>query len=128
MRDGRVVYDGPPLADHGLTARARTTTSTPSTAHDHGHAVRLTQPDRREARREPRASSSPCRSCSGRCSPPLFTGLAAPAVGTYLVQRRLALMGDGIGHVAVTGVALGLLTGDLPHLDRGGRRHPRRRR
>jgi zinc transport system permease protein len=41
----------------------------------------------------------------------LFTGLAAPAVGTYLVQRRLALMGDGIGHVAVTGVALGLLTG-----------------
>ncbi len=46
----------------------------------------------------------------------LFTGLAAPAVGTYLVQRRLALMGDGIGHVAVTGVALGLLTGMAPTL------------
>jgi zinc transport system permease protein len=46
----------------------------------------------------------------------LFTGLAAPAVGTYLVQRRLALMGDGIGHVAVTGVALGLLTGTAPLL------------
>jgi len=44
----------------------------------------------------------------------LFTGLAAPAIGTYLVQRRLALMGDGIGHVAVTGVALGLLTGYSP--------------
>ena len=44
----------------------------------------------------------------------LFTGLAAPAVGTYIVQRRLALMGDGIGHVAVTGVALGLLTGTSP--------------
>ncbi len=44
----------------------------------------------------------------------LFTGLAAPAVGTYLVQRRLALMGDGLGHVAVTGVALGLLTGASP--------------
>ncbi|MGH3362270.1 MAG: metal ABC transporter permease [Nocardioides sp.] len=44
----------------------------------------------------------------------LFTGLAAPAVGTYLVQRRLALMGDGIGHVAVTGVAIGLLTGTAP--------------
>jgi zinc transport system permease protein len=44
----------------------------------------------------------------------LFTGMAAPAVGTYLVQRRLALMGDGIGHVAVTGVALGLLTGTSP--------------
>ena len=46
----------------------------------------------------------------------LFTGLAAPAVGTYLVQRRLALMGDGIGHIAVTGVALGLLTGASPTL------------
>jgi zinc transport system permease protein len=44
----------------------------------------------------------------------VFIGLAAPAVGTYLVQRRLALMGDGIGHVAVTGVALGLLTGTAP--------------
>ena len=44
----------------------------------------------------------------------VVTGLAAPAVGTYLVQRRLALMGDGIGHVAVTGVALGLLTGASP--------------
>ncbi len=43
-----------------------------------------------------------------------FTGFAAPAVGTYLVQRRLSLMGDGIGHVAVTGVALGLLTGTSP--------------
>ncbi len=42
------------------------------------------------------------------------TGLAAPAVGTYLVQRRQSLMGDGIGHVAVTGVAVGLLTGTSP--------------
>lgn len=42
------------------------------------------------------------------------TGLAAPAVGTYLVQRRLSLMGDGIGHITVTGVALGLLTGTSP--------------
>jgi zinc transport system permease protein len=46
----------------------------------------------------------------------LFTGLAAPAVGTFLVQRRLSLMGDGIGHIAVTGVALGLLTGASPTL------------
>ena len=44
----------------------------------------------------------------------LVTGLAAPAVGTYLVQRRLALLGDGIGHICVTGVALGLLTGTSP--------------
>ncbi|MGA8987443.1 metal ABC transporter permease [Aeromicrobium sp.] len=45
-----------------------------------------------------------------------FTGLAAPAIGTFLVQRRLALLGDGIGHVALTGVALGLLTGIAPIL------------
>jgi zinc transport system permease protein len=44
----------------------------------------------------------------------VFTGLAAPAIGTFIVQRRLALMGDGIGHVAVTGVAVGLLTGASP--------------
>ena len=46
----------------------------------------------------------------------VFTGLTAPAIGTYLVQRRLALLGDGIGHVALTGVALGLLTGIAPIL------------
>ena len=44
------------------------------------------------------------------------TGLAAPAIGTFLVQRRLSLMGDGIGHISVTGVALGLLTGASPTL------------
>jgi len=43
-----------------------------------------------------------------------LTGLAAPAIGTYLVQRRLSLLGDGIGHVALTGVAVGLLTGTAP--------------
>jgi zinc transport system permease protein len=42
------------------------------------------------------------------------TGLAAPVIGTYLVQRRLSLLGDGLGHVAVTGVALGLWTGIAP--------------
>ncbi|MET9292448.1 metal ABC transporter permease [Streptomyces sp. NPDC003077] len=39
----------------------------------------------------------------------LLVGVAAPAVGIYLVQRRQAIMGDGIGHVALTGVALGFL-------------------
>ncbi|OUZ11361.1 ABC transporter [Aeromicrobium sp. PE09-221] len=46
----------------------------------------------------------------------IVTGLAAPAVGTYIVQRRLALLGDGLGHVALTGVALGLLTNVAPTL------------
>jgi len=46
----------------------------------------------------------------------VFTGLAAPAIGTFLVQRRLALLGDGIGHIALTGVALGLLTNVAPVL------------
>lgn len=46
----------------------------------------------------------------------VFTGLAAPAIGTYMVQRRLALLGDGLGHVALTGVAIGLLTGAAPLL------------
>lgn len=44
----------------------------------------------------------------------VFTGLAAPAIGTFLVQRRLALLGDGLGHVALTGVGLGLVTGIAP--------------
>lgn len=46
----------------------------------------------------------------------LLVGLAAPAVGVYLVQRRLSLMGDGMGHIALTGVALGFLLGTAPVL------------
>ncbi|AEV82332.1 ABC transporter [Actinoplanes sp. SE50] len=46
----------------------------------------------------------------------LIIGLAAPALGVYLVQRRLSLIGDGIGHVALTGVGVGLLTHRSPVL------------
>jgi zinc transport system permease protein len=46
----------------------------------------------------------------------LITGLCAPALGIYLVQRRMALIGDGIGHIALTGVGLGLLTSSSPVL------------
>ncbi|MCF2530592.1 metal ABC transporter permease [Yinghuangia soli] len=46
----------------------------------------------------------------------LLVGMAAPAVGVYLVQRRQAFMGDGIGHVALTGVGLGLIMHQSPVL------------
>ncbi len=96
LRRGRIVYDGPPHA---------------SQTHAHVHP--------------PTAATN-----RGGCRDDLFelefmqraliagllTGLSAPAIGTYLVQRRLSLMGDGIGHIAITGVALGLLTGTAPVL------------
>ncbi|GGR04221.1 metal ABC transporter permease [Streptomyces netropsis] len=44
----------------------------------------------------------------------LLVGITAPAIGIYLVQRRQALMGDGIGHVALTGVGLGFLLNTSP--------------
>lgn len=46
----------------------------------------------------------------------ILVGAAAPVVGTYLVQRRMALLGDGIGHVALAGVAAGWLAGSAAHL------------
>lgn len=39
----------------------------------------------------------------------VLVGFTAPVVGTYLVQRGMALMGDGIGHISLTGVAIGWL-------------------
>ncbi|MET9427546.1 metal ABC transporter permease [Streptomyces sp. NPDC003036] len=44
----------------------------------------------------------------------VLVGITAPAVGIHLVQRRQALMGDGIGHVAMTGVGLGFLMSANP--------------
>jgi zinc transport system permease protein len=44
----------------------------------------------------------------------VLVGVTAPAIGIYLVQRRQALMGDGIGHVALTGVGLGFLLSTSP--------------
>lgn len=43
-----------------------------------------------------------------------IVGLLAPAVGFFLVQRRMSLIGDGIGHVAFAGVAAGYLLGIYP--------------
>ncbi|WEH41895.1 metal ABC transporter permease [Streptomyces sp. NBC_01218] len=44
----------------------------------------------------------------------VLVGITAPALGIYLVQRRQALMGDGIGHIAMTGVGLGFLLSTSP--------------
>jgi zinc transport system permease protein len=44
----------------------------------------------------------------------MVVGACAPLIGTFLVQRRLSLLGDGIGHLAFAGVAAGLLLGIWP--------------
>ena len=45
-----------------------------------------------------------------------IVGVLAPAVGFFLVQREMSLIGDGIGHVAFAGVAAGYLLGVSPVL------------
>jgi zinc transport system permease protein len=44
----------------------------------------------------------------------VVVGACAPLIGVFLVQRRLSLMGDGIGHVAFAGVAAGVLADVWP--------------
>ncbi len=44
----------------------------------------------------------------------LLTGLLAPTIGTYVVQRRLSLLGDGLGHIAIAGVGLAFITQQAP--------------
>lgn len=44
----------------------------------------------------------------------LAVGVSAPTIGTFLVQKRLSLVGDGVGHVAFAGVGAGLLVGVWP--------------
>lgn len=44
----------------------------------------------------------------------LAVGVFAPLIGTFLVQKRMSLIGDGIGHLAFAGVAAGLLLGVWP--------------
>lgn len=46
----------------------------------------------------------------------VLVGVAAPSVGVYVVQRRLALIGDGMGHLALAGVSIGVLTSTQPVL------------
>jgi zinc transport system permease protein len=44
----------------------------------------------------------------------VVVGAFAPLIGTFLVQKRMSLIGDGIGHLAFAGVALGAVTGIYP--------------
>ena len=44
----------------------------------------------------------------------LLSGIIAPAIGTFIVQRRMSLLGDGLGHVAIMGVGLAMMTGWAP--------------
>ena len=44
----------------------------------------------------------------------IATGATAPLIGAFLVQKRLSLLGDGLGHLAFAGVALGLVSGVWP--------------
>ena len=52
-----------------------------------------------------------------------LVGLVAPLIGVFLVQRRLALLGDGMGHVALSGVGT-----RLPRRLRAGPHRPGRGR
>jgi zinc transport system permease protein len=44
----------------------------------------------------------------------VVVGAAAPGIGAFVVQKRLSLIGDGVGHIAFAGVALGLWIGLSP--------------
>jgi zinc transport system permease protein len=44
----------------------------------------------------------------------VVVGVFAPLIGTFLVQKRMALIGDGIGHIAFAGVGAGVLAGVYP--------------
>jgi len=46
----------------------------------------------------------------------VITALICPAIGVFLVPRRLSLIADTLAHVALAGVALGLVAGISPVL------------
>ena len=118
MRHGRIVYDGAPLDDHEVHSPDL------AEAHSHHHRRPAGGPRARGlASPLDQPAGGPMSDLVALFSLPfmqrallaaIVTGVAVPAVGTYLVQRRMSLMGDGLGHVAVTGVSIGLVTGFAP--------------
>jgi len=44
----------------------------------------------------------------------VVVGVFAPMIGTFVVQKRMSLIGDGIGHLAFAGVGAGLVAGVWP--------------
>ncbi|MGH2673270.1 MAG: metal ABC transporter permease [Actinomycetota bacterium] len=44
----------------------------------------------------------------------LVVGIFAPMIGTFIVQKRISLVGDGIGHLAFAGIGAGLVAGVWP--------------
>jgi len=44
----------------------------------------------------------------------LAVGIFAPMIGTFIVQKKMSLIGDGIGHMAFAGVGGGVLLGIWP--------------
>jgi zinc transport system permease protein len=44
----------------------------------------------------------------------VVVGVFAPLIGTFLVQKRMSLIGDGIGHLAFAGVGAGLVASVWP--------------
>ena len=44
----------------------------------------------------------------------VVVGVFAPMIGTFVVQKRMSLIGDGIGHLAFAGVGLGVFASVWP--------------
>lgn len=44
----------------------------------------------------------------------VVVGTFAPLIGTFLIQKRMSLIGDGVGHLSFAGVGAGLLAGVYP--------------
>ncbi len=44
----------------------------------------------------------------------VIIGVICPSIGIYLVLRRMSMIGDSLSHVALSGVAVGMLTGFSP--------------